>query len=273
MDGTFYSSPGQFYQLYSIYGEINGRTYPLVFGLLPGKSEGIYQRFFRLLMNYCGEINVVFQPQIVMCDFEVAVRNVLQRVFPEATVKGCFFHFTQCIWKKTQSLGLATMYRNNDGVQKLVRRAASLPLVPINPVGDVWFNTLEDTEEVNVDITRFADYVTEQWIEGTDVQFWNHFDNTGPRTNNILEGWHSKINKQLNAAHPNIYRLISLLQCIQANNEADIIQTSAGAKQRPQEVRYRRIDQRLTQLKNRFIDGDIGIMEYLDAASYLLHLG
>lgn len=163
------------------------------------------------------------------------------------------------------------MYRNNDGVQRLVRRAASLPLAPINAVEDVWFNTLEDAEEINVDITRFADYVTESGLK--DEQFWNHFDNTGPRTNNILEGWHSKINKQLNAAHPNIYRLISLLQCIQANNEADIIQTAAGAKQRPQEVRYRRIDHRLTQLKNRFIDGDIDIMDYLDAASHLLHLG
>lgn len=50
-------------------------------------------------------------------------------------------------------------------------------------------------------------------------------------------------------------------------------QTAAGAKQRPQEVRYRRIDQRLTQLKNRIIDADIHIMEYLDAASHLLHLG
>lgn len=156
------------------------------------------------------------------------------------------------------------MYRNNDGVQRLVRRAASLPLAPINAVEDVWFNTLEDAEEIN-------DYVTESGLK--DEQFLNHFDNTGPRTNNILEGWHSKINKQLNAAHPNIYRLISLLQCIQANNEADIIQTAAGAKHRPQEVRYRRIDQRLTQLKNRLIDGDIDIMDYLDAASHLLHLG
>lgn len=77
----------------------------------------------------------------------------------------------------------------------------------------------------------------------------------------------------MNAAHPNIYRLNSLLQCIQANKEADIIQTAAGAKQRPQEVRYLRIDQRLTQLKNRFIDGDIDITDYFDAASHLLHLG
>lgn len=148
-----------------------------------------------------------------------------------------------------------------------------LPLAPINAVEGVWFSTREDAGEINVDIIRFADYVTEQWLKGTNVQFWNHFDNTRPRTNNIWEGWHSKINKQLNAAHPNICRLNSLLQCIQTNKEADIIQTAAGAKQRPQEVRYLRIDQRLTELKNKFIDGDIHIMDFFDAASHLLHLG
>lgn len=46
MDGTFYPLRDQFYELYSIHGEINGRTYPLVFRLLPRKSEVIYQRFF-----------------------------------------------------------------------------------------------------------------------------------------------------------------------------------------------------------------------------------
>lgn len=66
-----------------------------------------------------------------------------------------------------------------------MRRAASLPLAPINAVEGVWFSTQEDAEEINVDIIRFADYVTEQWFKGTNVQFWNHFDNTGPRTNTI----------------------------------------------------------------------------------------
>lgn len=46
VDGTFYPLWDKFYELYSIHGEINGRTYPLVFRLLPRKSEVIYQRFF-----------------------------------------------------------------------------------------------------------------------------------------------------------------------------------------------------------------------------------
>jgi hypothetical protein len=38
-------------------------------------------------------------------------------------------------------------------------------------------------------------------------QQWNHFDNEGPRTNNLLEGWHGKLQNHLNHAHPNIFVL------------------------------------------------------------------
>ena len=42
MDGTFQTVPALFYQLYTIHGEIRDAYFPLVFGLLPKKSEAIY---------------------------------------------------------------------------------------------------------------------------------------------------------------------------------------------------------------------------------------
>jgi hypothetical protein len=39
-------------------------------------------------------------------------------------------------------------YRDNDIVRIFVRRAAVLPLVPPELVEDVWFNVLEDSEEI-----------------------------------------------------------------------------------------------------------------------------
>lgn len=161
-----YSSHGQFYQLYFIFGEINGRTYPLVFGLLLGKSEVIYQRFFHLLMNYCGEINVVFQPD---CDVwfrncgEECVATSLSRCHSE----GMLLSFYSVYLEEVSIFGIS----HHVPQQRPARRAASLPLAPINAVEDVWFSTLEDGEEINVDMSRFADYVTEQWRK--QVTCWN----------------------------------------------------------------------------------------------------
>jgi hypothetical protein len=37
-DGTYYSSPTQFNQLYTLHAMVDDVMYPLIFGLLPGKS-------------------------------------------------------------------------------------------------------------------------------------------------------------------------------------------------------------------------------------------
>ncbi|VDI04710.1 Hypothetical predicted protein [Mytilus galloprovincialis] len=213
--------------------------YPLVFSLLPNKSEQTYDRLFNLLKTACQQHHLQLAPQIFFTDFEIATRNSAQRAFANITLRGCFFHFTQCIWRKTQNLGLATDYKNNEDLRLLVRRAAVLPLVPPQLVEDVWFTALEDAEEIAINTTAFADYVTEYWVEGYNRQHWNHFSNEGPRTNNHLEGWHSKLKKHVNHAHPNIYIMIEILKKTQANTEANQIQVAAGGTQRPTSLKYR----------------------------------
>ena len=54
-------------------------------------------------------------------------------------------HRLQDIWRDTE-LGLAIAYRDNDNVRISVRRAAVLPLVPLELVEDVRFNALADPD-------------------------------------------------------------------------------------------------------------------------------
>ena len=101
-------------------------------------------------------------------DFETASQNAARTVFPGITVKGCFFHCPQAIWRKTQHTDLQVTYRNNEDIRQLVRRATYLPLVPMDLIEDVWFNALNDLEDIDTpaNTTTFTDYVTIQWIDG-----------------------------------------------------------------------------------------------------------
>lgn len=211
-------------------------------------------------------------PTVFFTDFETATRNAARRAFPATTLKSCFFHYTQCIWRKVQKLGLATNYKENHDLKLLVRRAAVLPLIPTALVEDVWFNALEDAEVIPMDTTDFADYVTTQWVEGQDRDEWNHFTNEGPRTNNHLEGWHSKLKKLVRHAHPNIFQLIEILKNTQANTEANDIQVSSGATTRPKQKKYRDIDTRLSTLKHRFLDQQMTVQDYADQASFCIRM-
>jgi hypothetical protein len=54
------------------------------------------------------------------------------------TMKGCCFHYTQCIWRKVQATGLVINYKDEPEIHRLIRRASVSPLVPQAAIEDVW---------------------------------------------------------------------------------------------------------------------------------------
>ena len=112
-------------------------------------------------------------------------------LFPGITIKGCFFHFNQAIWRKTQLVYKSpteTTTFDNLWEEQL------LPLVSMDLIEDVCFNALNDINDIDTlaNTTTFTNYVTTQWIDG-DRQIWNHFNTDVPRTINHIEGWHNKL--------------------------------------------------------------------------------
>ena len=65
---------------------------------------------------------------------------------------------------------------------------------------------------------------------------------------------------------------IQTLQKEQAANEAKFIQRDAGGIVRQKKRKYRQLDHRIQLLKERLRQNAIGVMEYADAASHILHL-
>ena len=108
-DGTFKVVPGLFYQLFTIHAMVNGHMVPCVFALLPNKQQTTYMTLIRELRVLDPELS----PRSIMIDFEIASRNALQEVFPEATIQGCFYHLSQAIYRKVQSIGLQQEYQTN----------------------------------------------------------------------------------------------------------------------------------------------------------------
>lgn len=56
-DGTFKVVPSLFYQLYTVHALCNGIVVPLVYGLLPNKTEETYRRYVTIncyLINCCS---------------------------------------------------------------------------------------------------------------------------------------------------------------------------------------------------------------------------
>ena len=60
-------------------------------------------------------------PEIILSDFEKGETNAFKEIFPNVTLKGCHFHFTQAIWINIQENGLCLLCKSN----KLIRNCAS----------------------------------------------------------------------------------------------------------------------------------------------------
>ena len=69
------------------------------------------------------------QPTHMLMDFEKAAINSFQHFWPDANVKGCFFHLTQNIWRKIQAEGLEGDYNTNEDLALRIRYLPALAFV------------------------------------------------------------------------------------------------------------------------------------------------
>ena len=49
-----------------------------------------------------------------MMDFEKGSRKAFNKVFPEAHLMGCYFHYVKSLWKKAKKEGLTRKYLKMD---------------------------------------------------------------------------------------------------------------------------------------------------------------
>ena len=115
-DGTFKTVPTLFCQLYTIHCLFcgpnpfeNGHLLPCVYALLPNKSLSTYTKMWNTIREACPNS----QPRYLFVDFEQAAINSFNLIWPITQVKACFFHLSQSVYRKLQSLGLQSEYHND----------------------------------------------------------------------------------------------------------------------------------------------------------------
>ena len=200
-DGTFYSCPKMFSQMYSLHGILPPKRadetalcIPILYAFLPNKEESTYVIFFELLLGImlriAGSIatNLKFK-----FDFEVAAINAARYVFPSAIIHGCFFHYCQCLNKNKDQKGLKSLCYSGSDVQRHIKMLASLALLPIDMISDGFLEVMADSAN-DPAVIQFNDYFVAQWMENPAIGFsWSCAGETH-RTTNFIESWHHRVN-------------------------------------------------------------------------------
>jgi hypothetical protein len=141
-DGTFKVVPKLFNQLFTIHALNYQTVIPTIYALMPNRRSEIYIKVLEAIKNLKPDLN----PKSIMTDFELSSIKAFNNSFPRAANKGCFFHFTQSIWRKIQQNNdLCKRYKEDSEFASNLKQLTALAFVPVADV-IISFVTLTDTE-------------------------------------------------------------------------------------------------------------------------------
>lgn len=220
-DGTFKCCPDIYFQLFTLHIMVKNCSVPLIYGLLPGKSEGTYVQFFKALKS----LRLSLAPDTMLIDFEKSIVTAFTKVFPDATTTGCLFHLSQNIYRKVIDMGEKVRYQNDVEFNTKVKCFTALAFLPPADVVD-GFVELTDDEDIPQELVSYFEtyYIGGERGRGPNrrrieplfpIKLWNVYGRTCDgmaRTNNSVEGFHNALQSSVTNMHPNIWKLIALLK-------------------------------------------------------------
>src|SRR6266700_1888983 len=91
---------------------------------------------FYLLQILMAEYKIHWDPKVFQTDFELPAITAVKVVHPSAIVKGCYFHFTQAIWRNARRAGLEEEYGKGKVVYSIIRRISAFPLLKLEEIDE-----------------------------------------------------------------------------------------------------------------------------------------
>lgn len=215
VDGTFNFCTKFFLQMFTIHGLKGDHYVPLVFCLLPNKRKSTYHLAFNYVKEECQKLSDCFTPAMVAVDFEEAIQQCVEEIWPESKIIGCKFHLGQSWYRKIKQLGLSHEYRDqNSEIGAFLRTCFGLPFLDPKFVGDCFAIDIAAIQPNHPQVTKFTDYLVENYIAESSKfppAIWAENSSSLKRTTNACESFHSRFNSSFYHTHPNIYLFLNVL--------------------------------------------------------------
>ena len=225
IDGTFKTSPKHFKQIWIVRGHVGTTCVPLMYFLIVDKSSPSYSKALEIIKTHCPD----FDSAVFMVDFEKSEHSALRTQFPNSVIKGCLFHWKQCLLRRFRKL---PGYADNELMKSNLHAVYGLALVPVTDVSIGW-TCLKSLLTQYPATAAFIIYFETTWLNNTayPIEMWNHYDSTlsdDPRTNNFSEGSNNARNIADGCSSPTILRLMDILCRFNAEADLKILQKFTG---------------------------------------------
>ena len=265
-DGTFKVVPSLFAQLYTIHAPERGKCFPCIYAIMANRTRDSYVELLQNIKRICRErYGEEPAPAYVSTDFKSPAIDAYKEVLPDAQHLGCFFHFSQILWRKLQAIGLQAVYRSEEeeALREHFRSLIALSFLHCDHIEDT-FDRL--CEVIDDRLTPICDHLEDNYIRGRPRRgrrqarppsfpkpIWNCHERVLaglPRTTNSVEAWHSRLNTIIGKAHVSFYAFIEKLQAEERVMIQERDQLRNGRSPPRKKKKYITIDSRITSLIN-----------------------
>lgn len=207
-DGTFKICPVPFTEVYTIHADLGSsedtiNVIPLIYALLSHKRKTTYTTLFSLIKSQIPDWN----PSIFITDFEEAAIQAIADVFPNAEHQGCYYHFSNKLWRKSKQLGI-----KNKRKKRIVSLCSVLPLLPEDRITEGWEYVKSQVLDFSdrCDLDKFIKYMS-FWMNPKRIKSWTAFGRRH-RTTNVVEGWHRAINGTFKTRPATIFQFLKNIE-------------------------------------------------------------
>ncbi|KRX63892.1 PiggyBac transposable element-derived protein 3, partial [Trichinella sp. T9] len=151
---------------------------------------------------------------------------------------------------------------------KKVKMLMALAFLPVHLVSAGF-------EIINVgtssELEALFQYFQQEWLSATKIKLWN-VHGVSVRTNNHLEGWHSRMNKRARKHHLGFYQFLQLILDEQGKTETVVRQIDDGYTHGRGSVRrsaaYGVQQRRVAALTGKLVHNEITVEHFLSEISY-----
>ena len=223
IDATFAVAPKPFYQclVVMIFDKSLQIYIPILYILMTNKSQKMYRNALEWIFKLSGRR---ICPKTVSCDFELALINAVQSIFPFAKITGCLFHWKQAIFRKLSSL----KFHNEKEIISYAMHKFSMDILTVIPKNEIITKgipfvkdnlkdaILEADDRLKMD--KFWIYFKRFWmssdkmIDSWNISNYNGNKNTLKRTNNGLECYNKRMKSLFNAGTPSFADFVNTMR-------------------------------------------------------------
>lgn len=119
----------------------------------------------------------------------------------DCSVKCCYFHQTQAIWRFAAKKGLSGQYVSNETFRWNVRALMVLPLFPEDKIRKIFHELRNQLGPDDVDSRAVYNSFEDVWFTSFPIPLWCQ-NKSLCRTNNVVESFHAALARRILHHHP-----------------------------------------------------------------------